>query len=211
MSHRWMAGCALALGSLLVASVGCFGSSQKQILPPSINASAAGEEAIKMYDKNADGKISGDELDKCPALKSAMAQIDPSGQGQITAETITARIKKWQASQAGLISLRCTVLHNGEPLEGATVTFVPEKFLGENVKPGKGKTDQDGVAVVSEESTGQSGGRSGIATGFYRVVVTKEGMTIPPQYSSEAESVFGHEAANDAADRREGIKFDMKF
>ena len=70
------------------------------MLPPSIDAVAAGTEAMKMYDTNHDGKISGAELDKCPAIKAAIAQIDLSGKGEVTAEMITARIKKWQDSLA---------------------------------------------------------------------------------------------------------------
>src|SRR4029079_3363645 len=35
--------------------------------PPAINASSAGSQALAMYDKNGDGLVSGEELDRVPA------------------------------------------------------------------------------------------------------------------------------------------------
>ena len=126
MSQRWLVGCALVLGGLLLAIAGCWGGGPKRVTPPPIDAVAAGADAMKMYDTNNDGKISGAELDKCPAIKAAIAQIDTSGKGEVTAEMITARIKKWQDSLLGKTALGCRVTRNGSPLPGATVTFIPE-------------------------------------------------------------------------------------
>ena len=214
MSHRWMVGCALALGSLLVASVGCLHTPDR-VKPPAIDAAAAGAEAIKMYDTNKDGKISGEELDKCPAIKAALAQIDPSGKGEVTADMITARIRKWQETKVGKMPLSCTVTRNGQPLEGATVTLVPEKFLGSEIKPATGTTTANGMAMLSiaidTSSTGQRES-GGVAPGLYRVVITKQGMDIPAKYSAEASTVLGVEAAQDTArNRMGGIKFDLNF
>ena len=157
------------------------------------------------YDK--DGKISGAELDKCPALKAAMAQIDTTGEGSITAAKITARIRAWQDSKLGRMSLSCTVLHNGKPLSDAEVKFVPEKFLGENIKTASGKTDQNGMAMMSVPTTGRED-PPGVAPGLYRVEITK-GSEIPAKYNSE--TTLGQEVALDAQGLREGIKFDLKY
>ena len=213
MSHRWMAGCALVLGGLLAVGVGC-NRGPSRVKPPSIDASAAGAEAVKMYDKNGDGKISGVELDKCPSLKEAIALIDKSGTGEITADMITARIEDWQKTKVAAMPMSCRVYRNGQPFAGATVTFYPEKFLGPNLKPAKGTTNDNGAATISVDTTSSAGGTpvsAGIAPGFYRVVVTKEGMSIPAKYSSEAETVLGQEAARDNIDISTGIKFDLKF
>jgi hypothetical protein len=216
MNRRWMVGCALFLGGLLVVSVGCWQSGPSRVKPPAIDASAAGAEAIKMYDTNKDDKISGDELDKCPALKAAIAQIDPGGQGDITAEKITARIRKWQESKVGKTSCSCKVLRNGQPFAGATVTLVPEKFLGPNVQPATGTTDANGVAMISvalNANPSPTGQREtpGVAPGLYRVVITKQGTDIPVKYSAEAESTLGMEVALDSKDVRGGPTFDLKF
>jgi len=146
MFVRTITGCTLAVS--LIVAVGCQ-RTPARLYPPAIDASAAGAKAIEMYDTDKDGKISGAELDKCPALKAAMAQIDTTGEGSITAAKITARIKAWQESKLGRMSLSCTVLHNGKPLANAEVKFVPEKFLGDNIKTALGKTDQNGVAMIS--------------------------------------------------------------
>ncbi len=94
MSQRWLVGCALVFGGLAAVIAGCWNRGPDRVNPPKIDAVAAGQEAIKMYDTNHDGKISGAELDKCPDIKAALLQIDPSGKGEVTAEMITARIKK---------------------------------------------------------------------------------------------------------------------
>ena len=153
MARRWVAGCALVLGGLSLVIAGCWGEGPGRVSQPPIDPSSAGKEAIKMYDTNHDGKISGAELDKCPAIKSALAQIDPSGKGEVTAEMISARVQKWIDSKLGKMSLGCRVTHNGVPLAGATVTFIPEKFLGTAIPPATGKTDQSGNAMLSSTST----------------------------------------------------------
>jgi hypothetical protein len=183
----------------------------RRILPPRLDATAAGKEAIKLYDTNKDGKISGKELDKCPGLKAAIDNLDPSGNEEITAEKVTARIKAWQDSKLGRMSLACRVTHNGKPLAGAEVRFVPEKYLGKGLKPATGKTDHNGMAMLSIplKTTGEFRDPPGVAPGIYRVEITKKGEKIPARYNSE--TIFGQEVAMDAKGIQEGIKFDLKY
>jgi hypothetical protein len=211
MSQRWTTGCALALGVLLLASVGCSWGKQER-MPQSKFSSSAGADAIKTYDTDKDGKISGAELDKCPALKAAMAEVDPSGKGEITADMIDARIKAWIETKLARQTVSCTVLRNGKPFAGATVTFVPEKFLGPAVETAGGTTEKHGIAMLSVATSGPRD-PPGMGPGFYRVVITKEGMKIPEKYSAEATTVLGREIARDAAGLKDmkGIKFDLKF
>jgi hypothetical protein len=183
----------------------------RRIFPPNIDAAAAGKEAIRLYDKDKDGKISGKELDKCPGLKSAIDNLDPSGKEEITAQKIAARIKKWQDSKLGRMSLGCRVTHNGKPLDGAEVRFVPEKYLGKGLKIAKGKTDANGMVMLSvpQKTTGQFRDPPGVAPGLYRVEISKEGEKIPAKYNTQ--TVFGQEVAMDAKGIQEGIKFDLKY
>ncbi len=210
MSCRWMVACALVLGGLLAVNSGCLGGKPKRIKPPPIDASAAGSKAVEMFDADKDGKISGDELNKCPGLKAAAVMVDLSGQNAITADAIAARVKKWQESKLGRMSLSCMVTRNGQPFAGAEVKFVPEKFLGEEIQPAAGKTDQNGMAMLTIAGTGP-GNPPGVAPGMYRVVITKQGVSIPPKYSSEDATTLGQEVAQDAKGIQEGIKFNLKF
>ena len=178
------------------------------IHPPAIDAKEAGAKAIEMFDANKDGKISGAELDKCPGLKAAIDQVDKSGKKEITADMIAARIQAWLDSKLGRMSLGIRVMHNGKPLAGAEVKFVPEKFLGDKIPAAVGKTDDNGQAMLSVPVRG-SMEPPGVAPGLYRVEITKAGEDIPAKYNTETS--LGQEVAMDAKGIREGIKFDLKY
>jgi hypothetical protein len=207
MASRKMAGCALLLGAILALATGC---PDRRIHPPSINASAAGAKAIEMYDTNKDLKLSEAELDKCPGLKAARSKVDPGGEG-VTAEAIVHRIKMWQESRLGRMSLSCTVTRNGKGFAGAEVKFIPERFLGLDDPKwiGTGTTDQNGMLMISVPTSGKREDPPGIPPGFYRVEITKPGLNVPPKYNTE--TVLGQEVAHDAAGIMEGIRFDLKF
>ncbi len=162
---------------------------------------------MEMYDANKDGKLSGEELDKCPGLKAAAASLDSEGSG-VTADQIAARIKVWQNNRIARLDVRCTVLHNGKPIEGAEVKFVPEKFLGPNMIVAAGKTDPSGVASISIPTSGDQFDRPGVPQGFYRVEITKPGLTIPAKYNTE--TVLGHEVIYGQA-MFEPLRFDLSF
>jgi hypothetical protein len=178
-----------------------------RLRPPTIDGPAAGDKALEQFDADKDGKLSGAELDKCPGLKAALAQVDATGQG-VTAKAIAARIKAWQDSKLGRMSIACTVLHDGKPLDGANVRFMPETFLGENVQAASGKTDKNGVAMISIATSGAND-PPGVAPGFYRVEITKSGEEVPAKYNSA--TTLGQEIALDAAGIQEGIKFNLKY
>jgi len=202
---RKVASCWVLAVLVLLATVVSCRRGPSRIHPPSINASAAGAKAIELFDENKDGKISGEELNKCPGLKAALSRVDTGGTGEVTADMITRRIEEWQKSKLGRMSFSCQVTRNGQPFSGAEVKFVPESFLGENVKVALGKSDQNGMAMINIPETTPPG----IAPGMYRVEITKEGVTIPAKYN--AETTFGQEIANDAEGIQEGVTFDMQF
>jgi hypothetical protein len=84
-------------------------------------------------------------------------------------------------------------------LEGATVTLIPEKFLGDAVKPASGVTDGLGVANLATAGAEVPG----VACGMYRVEVSKKNAvgreTIPTRYNQE--TILGVEVGPD----RQGI------
>jgi hypothetical protein len=164
---------------------------------------------MEQYDTDHDGKISGAELDACPSIKSALDKIDTSGGGAVTAENLTARIKIWQ-NGVGRMVVNCVVLRNGQPLEGAEVKFVPEKFLGDNYPTGTGNTGEGGVAKISMPLS-EKDNRSGMPPGYYRVEITKAGDNIPAKYNTA--TTLGQEIALDNTVIRtgRGITFDLKY
>jgi hypothetical protein len=205
MSVRTITSGVLALGLVLCA--GCTGRLAR--LPMHGIASDAGAKAIEMYDTNKDGKISGPELDKCPALKASLPRIDLAGDGSVTADKITARINRWKEDKLSELPVHFTVLRNGSPLVGAEVKLVPEKFLGEDVKAGVGTTDRTGGVVIGVP-TSDPGQRPHMAPGFYRVEITKAGDNIPARYNTQ--TTLGQEIAVDIKEfRMGGIKFDLKY
>jgi hypothetical protein len=64
-----------------------------------------------------------------------------------------------------LVKLEGTVTLDGQPLEGATVTFVPEGGSGPSAS---GLTGSDGVFSLTTRTSGD-----GVAPGAYKVTVTK--------------------------------------
>ncbi len=201
----------------LAAIVVCFGvcigggcsGKPARVHPPAIDAAAAGEAAIQQYDSDGDGLIRGAELTRAPALRSALERLDADQDGAVSAEEIAARVRAWQRTQTGATSLSCTVTYRGRPLEGATVRFVPEEFLGEEIQTATGQTDELGSALLSVPPDPDHPGRIlGVACGLYRVEITKEGVDIPARYNTQ--TVLGQEVADDCQEVRLGIRFDLK-
>ena len=168
--------CLLTLSCLVVAA-GCNGRSQ-WIHPPKMNASAAAVEAMAAYDTNQDGKISGPELVKCPALKEIAKD------GAVTPDMIADLVAKWTKGPVGRVGVGVQVLHNGKPLRGVTVKLTPEKFLGPNIKAAEATTDNFGGAAISLP-TRDPGEPKGVPLGFYRVEIAKDGESIPAKYNAE--------------------------
>jgi hypothetical protein len=112
-------------------------------------------------------------------------------------------------------SASCTVRVNGEPLKDAMVTFVPEEFLGVELKRGEGKTDGSGTATITVPPPSDPPPDSyvpGMAMGFYRVEISKKenGVEIiPKQYN--AATTLGAEVAPDRRRSGEGMVFDLKI
>ncbi len=198
---------AFVLAAAVLLDSGCSRRLQR-VQPPSINASSAAAKAIEMYDADKNGTISGAELDRCPGLKAAAAKIDAGGEGKITAEMIAARIQQWQQQGIGRMQLYCTVLRNGKPLAGAEVKFVPESFLGDDIKTASGKTNSRGRAALSVPTTSRAD-PPGVALGLYRVEITKPGDNIPAKYNSA--TILGQEVAVDTPGIRDGIVFNLQY
>jgi hypothetical protein len=199
--------------SVVVASVavlagsGCWNSGQSRQAQPTFD-SAAGSKALKEFDTGNKGYLDAADLEKVPGLKAALTTVDTNGDGKITADEINARIQVWRDSMVGRMPIACQVLHNGQPLKGATVTLDPEKFLGDNLQAGTGVTSAAGRAVITVPLNDKDK-RVGIGPGFYRVRVIKSGENIPPKYNTE--TVLGVEVAQDVEGGKGTRVFDLQY
>jgi hypothetical protein len=153
-------------------------SKPKRLSPTKVNATTAAANAMTMYDANHDGKISGDELEKCQSLKAIAKN------GEVTAEMISGQISQWQNGGPGRVAVGVVVFHNGKPLAGASVKLMPEKFMGTDLTPVTGTTAATGGAPMSVPTSGPAEPKGG-SLGFYRVEITKEGESIPAKYNTE--------------------------
>jgi len=204
----------LALASLFLATAVSCNRGPSRIKQPSINASSAGSLAIEQYDTNHDGKIAGDELEKAPALKAALPRLDTDNDGGVTAAEVAARVTSWKAMESAMISVPCRVTLDGQPLAGATVTFEPEAFLGDQIKTAFSTTNAQGTVSpnIPKEQRPDPTLPGGANLGLYKVRISKmvNGKeTIPARYNTE--TILGQEVSDDDPGMKSmNIKFDLK-
>ncbi len=158
---------------------------------PEWDPASATDRALAEYDSNGDHKLSRDELKKCPGLLSARDRFDQDGDGSISGDELKSKLQELRQQEAALVEITCVVTRNNQPLEGATVKFVVESFLGEAFKPASGVTVRDGTTfptVPEEELPREYRGRVyGVHCGIYRVFVTHPQVDIPAKYNTETE------------------------
>jgi hypothetical protein len=192
--------CALTVASALLATTTSCQRSPGAVKPPSINSSSAGKLAMEQYDTNGDGKVAGDELDKAPSLKAALPRLDTDGDGGVSADELAARIEKWKGSGTGLMVFTSLVTLDGTPLPGATITFVPDPCLGDQVKHASCTTNAygKGSGTIAKQDLPDPTYPGGMQLGIYTVKISKlvgGKETIPAKYNEH--SILGQEAAPD--------------
>jgi uncharacterized protein (DUF2141 family) len=174
---------------------------------PKVDAADAARAAVAKYDVNGDGKLDAKELKKCPGLLDALKRADANGDNMLDEAEIAARIEKWFAGNAAIVDALTQVTLDGKNLEGATVTYEPEEFLGPAFKPVSGTTDAHGQA--SPTGADPNPKFNGLYPGVYRVKISKEvggKEIVPKQYNAETE--LGKEIAPDGP--RGTIEFHLK-
>jgi hypothetical protein len=137
---------------------------------PSFDPEAAATQALSSYDTDSSGAISMAEASRSPGLADAFARIDKDGSSSLSQAELLERFQSYQQAGLALFPWSCQVLSNGRPLAGATVTLVPESFMGEGIRPATGQTDSRGVAspVIDESDY------AGAHFGLYRIEISKK-------------------------------------
>jgi hypothetical protein len=155
---------------------------------------------MELYDKNADGALAGDELTAVPGIKKHLDKYDTDGNQQVSRDEIAARLGDWGSQKMALMGRSYVVTLDGRPLEGATVTMVPESYLGDGVKQATGVTAANGLTRMThadEDLPKSANGRPipGVRGGTFKVQVTHPSRKIPANYNTSTE--LGDEVAYD--------------
>jgi len=194
---------------MLAAIAGC---SHEPTPPPrfQIDPQQAAEAAMKLYGKNGDGTLDAKELRASPPLAELLLNLKhrtPGHADTLTAADISGRLEEWLKSPATLFPATFMVYLEGRPLEGATVTFEPEPFLGSSYRAHQGQTNAQGSVNLDPDLPNYPG----IYVGLYRVRISKKvdgKETLPARYNTETE--LGREIATGIRDNRENVFFRLK-
>ena len=202
----------IAVCLCLLAINGC-SNRPPTLKPPDFDADDAGAAAMKQYDTDGDGVVGGDELDHAPSLNFALDRLDQDQDNCVSAAEVSQLIdEKYKQDGAGVIRIKCVVELDSKPVDGATVTFDPEEFLGEDiVYPASGVT-RAGLAPMSvaAENLVHPNAR-GVAPGLYLVRISKvvDGKeTIPARYNTATE--LGVEVARRASYMPGSVHFELR-
>jgi hypothetical protein len=180
----------------IAATIGC-NSRPGRISPPSVDADSAASEAMKLLDKNSDGKLDGGELAASPGLASAKERYDADHGGSLDEAEIAAGIRRWSEGKLGAASVPYVIQWNGAPLTGAEVKLIPEPFLGDAVKGAVG-VERRGSAFLSVKPEDRPSGAPNapiVQPGLYRVEITHPSVQIPAKYNTS--TTLGVEIAQD--------------
>lgn len=188
-----------AAGLASVALISC-NSGPGRVNQPYIDSGGAGEMAMEVYDTNGDGKVVGAELAKAPGLTALLATGDADKDGAITADEVAARIDKWKEQKTGVTIFSFLVTLDGKPVEGASVVFEPESFLGDEIKAGIGETGfgGSGGASIPKDQRPSPTSPPGMHLGLYQVKISKklgDKEIVPPKYNES--TTLGLEVAGD--------------
>ena len=182
-----------ASAMLAVLVSGCSGG-EKRIKPPRIDPSAAASKAMELYDANHDGKLSQEELAKCPGMLISLARYDTNNDKVIDQEEVTARLASLLKNGTGATQLACNVSYQGKPLGGATVVLEPESYLGNEIQPAEGLTTNGGVANLGmppEKAPAAFKSMKLIQYGTFKVRITHPTTKLPAKYNTE--TALGYE------------------
>lgn len=200
---------AIGLAAAALLPLGSCSRLPARIPMPELDPTEAAARAIEQYDQDGDGQLSDVEYSASPALSAARGQIDRDPQdGVLSQEEIAARLQSWLDRKSALHVLPVKVTWRGEGLQGATVRFIPEEFLGNAFRPAEAVTDHYGVAnmVHAPEDRPDPEFPQGVRVGLYRVEIRKEANgeeMVPPKYNEE--TTLGQEVAADAAGMSQGM------
>jgi hypothetical protein len=172
---------------------GCSGGPEG-VKPPKINASSAAQQAIELYDTNHDGKLSQEELAKCPGILISLDGYDTNHDKFVDQQEIQDHLEYLLRNGTGATQLACNVTYQGSPLAGAKVVFEPEPYLGNDIQTAEGVTNNTGAAGLGmppEKAPAALKNMKLIQYGTFKVRITHPTIKLPPKYNTE--TTLGYE------------------
>ena len=173
-------------GFLLLLLTGC-SSRPGAIRPANVNAGAAANKAIELYDKNGDGQLAKEEWSSSPALSAVASTYDKNGDGILLKDEIAGGIDAWKQSGVGARVVPFTVQWNGRRLVGAKVLLVPAPFLDDVLKSATGDAGPGGAGqldLAPEDRPPNSPDIPLMQPGLYHVEITHPSTKIPAKYNT---------------------------
>lgn len=173
-------------GSLLFL-MGCSGEEGPAFPKVKVDPAEVAANVVAEFDKDGDGEISISELKKSDGLlmlttgdSQLMQQyrLDSDASGNVSEEEFTKKFTECFADSRQGYS--CHVDYRGDPLEGATVTLVPEAFMGD-IPEASGVTDRSGNCSVTSPD-----GLDGAVPGIYTLTITHPDKKIPAKYNENS-------------------------
>jgi hypothetical protein len=169
-----------------VVSTGC-SSGPGAIAPPDVDPADLSEAILTHNDKDGDGNLSSSELANVPAVLERLADYDADRDGEVSLDELHAHMATIFDGKTGLMTAACRVTHNGKPLKGAVVHFVPLTYVENALPVASGVTLTNGMTLLSirpEDLPANSPERPGLVRpGLYFVEVTHPEVDIPEQYN----------------------------
>ncbi len=170
---------------------GCQG--RRVLRPAELDPDTIGRQALLQYDTNGDAKIDAAELQSSPGLLDGMWASDQDEDKALTAEEIAARVRFHADRKVALLPVRYAITLDGKPLQGATMTLVPEEFFQDGIPMATGSTDAEGIVEPTmkfEEKYKHQASLRGVRPGVYRIQISKtdaDGLEmIPAKYNTES-------------------------
>lgn len=188
MRNWYQAGLVL---TLLIS--GCSGGSER-VKPPKISVSSATSQALELYDTNHDGKLTQEELIKCPGVLIGLEGYDVNHDKAIDAQEFRDHLTHLLKNGTGATQLACNVTYQGAPLAGAKIVLEPESYLGNDIQAAEGVTNSYGAADVGmppDNAPAALKNMKLIQYGTFKVRVTHPTIKIPAKYNTE--TTLGYE------------------
>ena len=188
MSHSRL----VPLAVLVFAGCGQPGPQLLEAPVPNYDPEATARAMLAEFDRDGNGSLDPAEVRACPALARAFMAFDTNGDRRLSLDELRARVRAYAASATGSVGVGCLVRLDDRPLDGATVTFVPEPCMGAALKPAVGTTDADG-RCAEYRIDGKT--YRGLAPGLYQIRVTRDGAALPARFNTQ--TMLGREVFHD--------------